>query len=103
MKGSILKLKLKWLAIFEAILGGVYLLAFGISGSNDIAFHAFIIALSILIEPIIVVISYQGSEKSLYHHKDNTRENENALKQKVSDKRYKYVYGSRYEDFHVHF
>lgn len=103
MKGSILKLKLKWLAIFEAILGGTYLLAFGISGSNNVAYHAFIIALSILIGPIVVVVSYHENEKSLCHHKNNTKENESELKQEESDKRYKYAYGSRYEDFHVHF
>lgn len=99
MKGSILKAKLKWLTIFEIILGGVYLLAFGVSGSNSIAFHAFIIALSILIEPIVVVISHREGEKSLYHNKNNTED----LKQKESSKRYKYAYGSRYEDLHVHF
>ena len=100
MKGSILKAKLKWLTIFEIILGGVYLLAFGVSGSNSIAFHAFIIALSILIEPIIVVISHREDEKSLYHNKNNTEE---SPKQKEPSKRYKYAYGSRYEDLHVHF
>lgn len=100
MKGSILKTKLKWLAIFEVILSGVYLLAFVISGSNDVAFHAFIIALSILIEPIIVVISHRENEKSLYHDKNNTEENS---KQKETSKRYKYAYGSRYEDLHIHF
>lgn len=99
MKGSILKFKLKWLAIFETILGGVYLLAFGISGSNNIAFHAFIIALSILIEPIIVIISYHESEKPLFHHNENKRE----LEQKESLKQHQYAYGSRYEDLHVHF
>lgn len=101
MKGSILKIKLRWLTIFGIILSETYLLAFWISGSNNVAFHAFIIALSILIEPIIVVISHRDDEKSLHH--DKTIKNESNNETEESTNRYKYAYGSRYEDLHVHF
>lgn len=101
MRGSILKTKLKWLSIFEIILGSTYLLAFGISGSNNVAFHVFIIVLSILIEPIVVVISYHENEKKPCHHKNDTNEKNNRSEKTA--KQYKCAYGSRYENLHVHF
>ena len=108
MKKSLFRIKLDWLSFFIALFGVIYLTVYHFTGSDYQAYRTCLFALALLIEPIIVIFTHQeNTDKPLVRHsKKNEEEYEEQEYEEEQDEpqhTYKYAYGSRYEDLHVHF
>lgn len=106
MEKSLFRIKLNWLAFFLAFFGVIYLAVYYFTGSNYQAYRTCLFVFSFLITPIVVIFTHEeNTDKPLRNSKENYEEpkEQEETQQINSQHSYKYVYGSRYEDLHVHF